>query len=185
MKPKNNNKSNKVNIILRKVFKIFLVMLIIYNAISVVLTTFKLKPHLNLFGTKIFLMEDKSMKPSIGKNDIIITKEYNNIKPQVNDIIAYYKNNQLVIHKIVQENKFDDLYTTKGENNYYLDEEKVEISEIEGKVVLNIPFIGIVFKIFRSKIMTVIIVIYLVLLYKYNKVMKEKRIKRRKKKLNN
>ena len=76
-------------------------------------------------------------------------------------------------------------YTTKGENNYYLDEEKVEISEIEGKVVVNIPFIGIVFKIFRSKIITVIIVIYLILLYKYNKIMKEKRIKRRKKKLNN
>lgn len=175
----------KNNKILRKICKIFLIIVIIYNSIYVFASIFDFEQYLNFFGIRFLTMEDKSMLPKIGKNDLVIVKKYNKENPQTDDIVAYYKKEQLIIHKIILESRDKGLYVTKGENNYYQDDEKVGKEEIIGKMILEIPFLGIFLKIVRSKITSIIIVIYLILLYQYNKMVNAKRLKRREMKINN
>ena len=92
---------------------------------------------------KLIGIESPSMTPSIKKGDaVIIDKTYNKDKLKVNDIIAYIdKEDKIIVHRIININK-DGTFITKGDLNNTSDKEYVKKDQIQGKVILTIPYIA-------------------------------------------
>lgn len=160
---------------------IILAILIFYNAIYTITTTITSKEYLSILGISFVVIEDNSMKPVLNKNDFLIIKKVNSSDINTGDLVAYDINNNINIHRVLQI-KQRNVYITKADNNYYYDEEAKTIDTIRGKICFKIPIIGIIFKIFESKITTIFIIIFLILKYRYNKIIKEKYVDRLKKK---
>ena len=73
------------------------------------------------------------------------------------------------------------VYKTKSNNNYFMDKEKITSNQVIGKVINNIPVLGILLKILQSRITTIFIIILLIILIIkiiYNKKMKKRKIKK-------
>lgn len=144
--------------------------------------TYQILPTKNqcFFGISFFIMPDKTMEPAIKKNELVLVKKE---KLKVGDIIAFYSKNQVLIHRITREdaNNSEICYVTKGDNNYYHDIDKVLISSIQGKVIWKNGFLGVLFIVLQSKLITGGIIVYIILRYRqYN--IKKKNMRRREKK---
>ena len=70
------------------------------------------------------------------------------------------------------------VYKTKSNNNYFIDKEKITSNQVIGKVINNIPVLGILLKILQSRITTIFIIILLIIKIIYNKKMKKRKIKK-------
>lgn len=70
------------------------------------------------------------------------------------------------------------VYKTKSNNNYFMDKEKITSNQVIGKVISNIPVLGILLKILQSRITTIFIIILLIIKIIYNKKMKKRKIKK-------
>ena len=92
---------------------------------------------------KLIGIESPSMTPSINKGDaVIIDKTYNKDKLKVNDVIAYKdKDDKIIVHRIININR-DGTFITKGDMNNTSDREYVKKDQIQGKVILTIPYIA-------------------------------------------
>lgn len=176
------NAKNK-KIIIKILYGIF-VICTIYNIIFLVNTTIKKQNYFDLMGISLLSMESNSMGKEIPKNALIITKKYHEYdKVNNNDNIAYIVNKKIRINKIINI-KSDNgkiIYTTKSNNNYFADIEKISKNQIIGRVIYVIPTGGILLKILQSKITTVVIIVILLLKFSYNKELYRRRIKKNKK----
>ena len=171
------NKKIVINIVY-----IFFVLCILYNMIFLLNTTIKKTTYFNLFGISLFSMETNLMEPEISKNSLIITKQYGkNNAIGVNDKIAYSINRKIRINEVVSVESIDGkmIYHTKSNQNYYIDSEGVSKNEIIGKVIMVIPNLGIGLKILQSKITTLCIIIFLVIIYMYNKKVYKNKMRRK------
>ena len=161
------NAKNK-KIIIKILYGIF-VICTIYNIIFLVNTTIKKQNYFDLMGISLLSMESNAMGKEIPKNALIITKKYHEYdKVNNNDNIAYIVNKKIRINKIINI-KSDNgkiIYTTKSNNNYFADIEKISKNQIIGRVIYVIPTGGILLKILQSKITTVVIIVILLLRWK-------------------
>ena len=155
---------------------------------------FFLKKDFVSFGGVSILTEsdDTSMKPLIKNTDLIITKKKRITNIQNDEIIAYYlnqnfnneesseKNNdsqsikiQIVTNRVQDNGKI--YLITRGQNNLYPNQEEVVEDEIIGTVIIRIPFLGAIAKIFQSRYILVLYLIIIVVLiyYKYKAEMKK------------
>ncbi len=166
--------------IIKNILKIVLILSLIYNIIFVIGHEYNSRFNIKIKNTQIIPVTEKSMEPEIKKNDIIIVKDIKEINE--NDIIVFYKNNGLKIKRIfkISKKNNEDFYTTKGDNNFFLDPGETSKKDIEGKVVGKIRFLGFIIIILQKKWLTIIITIVLILIMWYDRKMK-KREERRKK----
>ena len=67
-------------------------------------------------------------------------------------------------------------------NSNYPDIEKTTINQIVGKEIVNIPFLGLVLEFLQSKIASVLSIIFLILIFLYNRYMYTKKKEKKKKK---
>ena len=87
-------------------------------------------------------------------------------------------------HRLIKINNNDNeiIYITKADSNYNIDIEYKQRENIKSRILINIPNLGFLFKIFESKITTSIIIIYLILKFNINKykfILSNKRKKQR------
>lgn len=83
----------------------------------------------------IITIDGNSMEPIYKSNmKVLLKQNVNNYN--VGDVVVYYQNNKMIIHRIIQivDNK---LAITKGDNNLYADK-TVRVSKIIGKVIDNL-----------------------------------------------
>ena len=128
------------------------------------------------------LGEDLACKYLKENKYTIIERNFNCKQGEV-DIIAYQVHGQTKINKIF--NITDEGYKTKYNQAYYLDIETINYNQIIGKVIVNIPVIGILLEILQSRVTSIIICIILFILYNYNNYKTDKKIERKRKKLLN
>lgn len=175
IKKKKNRKK-----IISNTFFVILVLFLIFNIIIVVQTTFNSKKVPNIFGYKAFSITTGSMEPVIQINDLIIVKEYEPDEIKQGDIISYQKDETIITHRVerkIEENS-NVYYITKGDDNYILDEQKVEHVDVEGRYILRIPKLGKIVLIFKNKDIVILVIIILIILnYLKNKRNKEKIIR--------
>lgn len=95
-------------------------------------------PTIGGFGIAIVL--SGSMEPEISINDLVIIKKKDSYKK--GEIIVYQKENTLIVHRIVSINKNEII--TKGDANTLIDDPIIK-SDIKGKIIFSIPFIGKIF----------------------------------------
>ena len=83
-----------------------------------------------------------SMEPKLSTGDAIILTKIKSIDElEIGDIIAYKnEDNITIVHRITK--KEDDYFITKGDNNKVEDRMQIKIEDIEGKVLISIPYIA-------------------------------------------
>ena len=189
--------NKKINNILKYLIKsiaiIFIAFLVIYSLIYNFNNIFLKKDFVSFGGVSILTeSDDTSMKPLIKNTDLIITKKKRITNIQNDEIIAYYlnqnfnneesseKNNdsqsikiQIVTNRVQENGKI--YLITRGQNNLYPNQEEVVEDEIIGTVIIRIPFLGAIAKIFQSRYILVLYLIIIVVLiyYKYKAEMKK------------
>ena len=61
-----------------------------------------------------FKVTGKSMFPSILSGDVLTLAPYDNRKPEIGDVIACSQNNQIIVHRII--NEMNGRFLIKGDN---------------------------------------------------------------------
>ena len=102
-----------------------------------------------LFGIGIFPLRPVavatgSMEKTLMVGDIAILSKCNAKDVEVGDIIQYQKNNITVIHRVIAKyyDKEKCFFITKGDNNKAADFEPVSESQLLGKEVFSIKYLG-------------------------------------------
>ena len=169
----------KLKKIMIAIISFIITICVLYNVLFLINTTISQKDYFHVFGISFFSVKTDLMENDLHKNDFVIVKEVTNSELQVGDIIAYEVNDQIRINKIVDKK---DGYTTKFNQNYYPDIEKITINEVIGKEIVNIPFLGILLDILQSKVFSVFVLLFLIFVFGYNKYTHTKRKERERKK---
>lgn len=157
------NENKKINI--KMILLVIVFFILIYNVLY------------QIFGIQIpFAVQTDSMKTDINKYDVLFLKKSSYEK---NDIVVFKDNNQTKIAKVM--NKIEDNYILKANQNLYYIED-IKESEIIGKVTKKISFIGIIFLILRSKIITFIFLSVFLINFIINERKRKSSLFRKKKK---
>ncbi|MDF9825400.1 signal peptidase I [Breznakia sp. PF5-3] len=144
----------KSNVILRRVLLslvgLFLgVNIYLFNATSIVGNKLPMP-----FGYGAAVVLSGSMEPALSVNNLIIVEESKAYDK--GDIVVYQDGNELIVHRIVSIDK--DSVITKGDANSVSDN-PIRKSSIKGKVIVSIPFIGVLINILKSPLGTITILI--------------------------
>ena len=87
-----------------------------------------------------------SMSPILEVGDAIVMKKVNsNEDIDIEDIVAYVEDGQIIVHRIVEINtneKGEIIYHTKGDFNQKMDNIDLTIDDIDGKMIFNIPYLA-------------------------------------------
>ena len=99
-----------------------------------------------IFAPKLFSVEPMvvvsgSMEPSYMKGSLLYVKESAG-GIQTGDAITFYRNGELVTHRVVEINTDEKTYTTKGDANQVNDVQPVAWSDVVGVPVFDIPVLG-------------------------------------------
>ena len=164
----------------KRVIGIFLI-IIIYNVILVAISNINGSGNFNLFGYKAYTITSNSMSPSINIGNVVIVKTCKKEELKKEDIITFNKNGEKITHRIINIDE-NNKYVTKGDNNNTEDVEKVDFENVEGKVVLTIPYFGYIIKILDNKIIFLIIILIILIICYYKIEKQEKKENRREKK---
>lgn len=106
------------------------------------------------FGYGAAVVLSGSMEPTLSTGDLIIVNHAGQLS--VGDIVVYQDGDILVVHRIIVID--GETVTTKGDANSIADE-PVSISEVKGRVVSRIPFVGRIVNLIKSPLGTVLIII--------------------------
>ena len=95
------------------------------------------------FKYYVIAVASGSMNPNIKVGDIVVVDQrFDEIN--INDVIAYKKDQVIIVHRVVKKINYKDeyLYYTKGDANNNIDDFVIEKDMIVGKVTTKIPYIG-------------------------------------------
>ena len=105
---------------------------------------FIILPFQKVFPVHLFVVTSGSMAPSLSPGSVIIVTPKQAY--QEGDIVTFLlPSHQRVTHRIIRTSSSQNgetLFFTKGDANTVPDREPLKISQIQGKVLFSIPFIG-------------------------------------------
>lgn len=170
------------------VFLVLIAGLLIYNIVSSKLYEIrgqKYEPEISLYT-----IISPSMEPNINVYDVVVTKkvkDYSTIKE--GDIITFISTSSLgegltVTHRVKSVIKTDDdiKFRTQGDNNPIPDSSLASSSNVLGKVVLRIPWVGHIQFLLQSKggwLFALLIPAMIVVIYDVVKVIRLSNIKQK------
>jgi len=136
--------SNKIRNkrVTKKIFKyIILSVLIILFVINLI---FSYEENTHILGIYMFNIVSESMEPTLYKNDVVFVQKCNILELNEGDIITFQQGERVVSHRIIDVTKDKGIikFETKGDNNEIADPDKVEASQVYGKVLFSIKKIG-------------------------------------------
>lgn len=126
-------------------FRVLKTILTVVLAIMLVFAVFTLITSKSgvLMGVRSFVVLSGSMQPTIPTGAIVFSQKQLSYNPK--DIISFTENNGVnVTHRIAEtvSQNGQIFYRTKGDANNTVDTKLVPASEVIGKAILSIPYIG-------------------------------------------
>lgn len=120
--------------------KVSLLLLLIILLSMVLLTMGNFKYYIVTIGSN-------SMLPVITKGDIVVIERLNDTEKKelkVGDILAFKHDNIIIVHRIINiiEVNGENYYYTKGDNNNSQDGYPIRNTDIVGKDLVSIPYLG-------------------------------------------
>ena len=129
------------------------------------------------FGYGCAVVLSGSMEPAISVDELIIVKKEAQYAPE--DVVVYQNGRVPVVHRIVSID--GETVITRGDANN-VDDQPIERSQIKGKVIAHIPFVGKIAKVVRTPIATILLIIAGVLMvelpYRKEKSKKDEELER-------
>ena len=174
--------SKKRKAVLLKIIIYTVTVIMLYNFLIIVLTITD-KKDTSILGFRAYIITTESMKPNINPGDIVIIKEVTEEKLNVNDVVTVKTENGINTHRIIKiESTPEKRYVIKGDNNNVEDENTVGISQVLGKKILKIPYMGKIAKALQDEVYIIIIVIIVLQVFiQYQNKQEKNRIRREKK----
>lgn len=105
------------------------------------------------FGYGAAVVLSGSMEPMLSVDDLIIIKKVD--RPAINDIVVFQDENILVVHRVIETD--GETVITKGDANNIADE-PISISDIKGKVILKLPFVGKIVNFIKTPIGVLLVI---------------------------
>ena len=91
-----------------------------------------------LFGFSQAIVISGSMEPTFSPGDMLIFRDTPECEPQ--DIVIFRRDGNFVTHRIVEN--VEGGYITRGDANNTEDTQLLAASDIEGKMIMVVPFVG-------------------------------------------
>lgn len=179
------NRRKKRMQVLKKILSIFII-IFIYNIILIFISLENVNTEIGIFGYRAYIISSNSMEPTISLGDVVITKSYKKEKIYTGDVITFKQDGEVITHRIlkIEDTNEGTVYTTKGDNNNIEDTEQITYSQIQGKSILTIPYLGKIILMLNNKIIVLIIILVFLILCFANIQKQEKiDIRREKKKI--
>jgi len=97
-----------------------------------------------LFGFYPTIIASGSMRPTMDVGDIAIVVSTDPNKIQVGDLIQYWQNGEMILHRVVDTYQAagGKVFITKGDANNAPDPDPVLPNQVRGKLILTIPKLG-------------------------------------------
>ena len=95
-----------------------------------------------LFGYQMFNVVSGSMEPEISKGSLIFVENTDPLMLKEGDIIAFNRSENVVCHRVVDNNTFSAILTTKGDANEIEDPDTVNYADLIGIVKSHVPSLG-------------------------------------------
>ena len=180
-------RKKKRTITLIKIFNVVILLIIIpiliYNITIIIKYIQNPKETPDFLGFKTYEIVSRSMEDTINKNDIIVVKKVDKNEINENDIISFDNGNEIITHRIVEIENINGqtLYTTKGDNNRFADDEKISFEQIEGKYVFKLSKLGYLMNFLKNRYF--LIILFIILIFCFIHIINvKKRIKNREEK---
>ena len=180
-------RKKKRTITLIKIFNVVILLIIvpilIYNITIIIKYIQNPKETPDFLGFKTYEIVSRSMEDTINKNDIIVVKKADKNEIDENDIISFDNGNEIITHRIVDIENINGqtLYTTKGDNNRFADDEKISFEQIEGKYVFKLSKLGYLMNFLKNRYF--LIILFIILIFCFIHIINvKKRIKNREEK---
>ena len=93
-------------------------------------------------GYEIFNVVSGSMEPAIPTGSAVYVQPAEPSGLEKGDVIAFYSNDSVVMHRVVENRQIDGVLTTKGDANAGEDFGEVSYDDVIGKVIRHIPVLG-------------------------------------------
>ena len=153
-----------------KILEIIVVVLIVVIGLFLIITLFPIKGN---YQVKIVL--SGSMEPSIKIGSIVVIKPESLYK--VNDVVTFGKDTKKDVpttHRIVSTRAVEGVmfFTTKGDANKNIDGIEIRQSDIHGKVLFSISYMGYIIDFVRKPVGMIIVIVLPALYIVYDEVRK-------------
>ena len=146
------------------IFLLLIMPILIINVILIIKTNLNKNQIADVMGYKPFIVLSGSMEKIINIGDLAITKNIDSKKIKIGDVIAFRKDNIVILHRVKEIHNDGDLlkFKTKGDNNNVADDFFVDSNLIEGVLYTKIPYLGSVL-LFLSKPVGLVIIILVII----------------------
>lgn len=133
-----------------------------------------------IFGLQVNVVTSGSMEPAIRTGSIIYVKWVSPSILKEGDTITYriHGNTTQVTHRVVKNNIEQKYLITKGDANDINDAHPVSYTDVQGKVLVSVPWlgwIGILLVKPRNKVLTIFAYLSIIILYKIFSVIVDER----------
>jgi signal peptidase len=95
-----------------------------------------------LFGYEIYNVVSGSMEPTIPVGSVIYVGQISPENVREEDVIAFQKDGELVVHRVVKNKTVEGKFVTKGDANNVEDLEPIPYDALVGKVERHFPVAG-------------------------------------------
>ena len=104
------------------------------------------------FSYGLYLIQSGSMQPALKIGSVVVDKKIDKYKK--GDIITYKQLGKIITHRIdsTVEKNGEVFYRTKGDANNGLDSFLVKKSDVFGKVLFPVPYVGYLMSFVRTKL---------------------------------
>ena len=141
--------------ILKKIYNIFSNIffgLIIFILIGVV--------ALRYFGYNPYIVLSGSMEPTYKTGSVVFVKEKGPEEIKKNDVISFVSNENLTVvtHRVIEIDKENKCFYTKGDANELADEAPVFFENLIGVATFSIPYVGFVVSIIKETILKYVLI---------------------------
>jgi len=156
------NQARQAIILHKRIIRYLVLLVILSMLVGIALSTI---PIVARTGAPLLVVVGDSMEPTFKAFDLLIVtgEDVNSLK--VGDVIAYrleHFHGEIIVHRIVQVNQEGELmsFITQGDNNPNIDDFPAVEGFIDGKILLAIPVIGILFSPPANYVLTIVLVIF-------------------------
>ena len=93
-------------------------------------------------GGGVYNVVSPSMEPEIPVNSLIVVQPTDPMRLAVDDIVAYYRDDVVITHRVTSNDTIEGVITTKGDANEQEDMFEVTYNQVIGKVVWHVAYLG-------------------------------------------
>lgn len=153
-----------------KIIQNIITVAIIIIGLFLIMTLFPIKGN---YQVKVVL--SGSMEPKIHTGSVVIIKPKSQYK--IGDIVIFGKDTKTEIpttHRIISSRAVEGvmLFTTKGDANEDPDSKEIRPSDIHGKVLLSVPWMGYILNFIRKPVGIIVVIVIPALSIIYDEIRK-------------